>query len=496
MNKIMEKTERGMRWSIISEVIAKLTIPITNMILARLLTPEAFGVIATVTMIVSFADMFTDAGFQKYIVQHDFEDENSLNQSTDVAFWTNLFISVVFWVIIALQRETIAELVGNRGLGIEVLVASLSLPLTSFSSIQMARFKREFDFRTLFFVRVISTLIPFIVTIPLAFLTKSYWSMIIGTLTTNLFNAITLTSRSQWKPTFYYNVRRLKDMFSYSWWILLESISIWLTSYIGTFIVGRYLTLYYLGMYKTSMTTVNQITSLITASTSGPIFSALSRLKDNWKQLIDVYMDFIRNISVFLIPLGAGIFLYRDLVTEILLGAQWKEASEFVGLWGLTSTICIVLGTYCNGLYNAIGKTHLSFEVQISQLILLVPTIIVSAQVSYECLYISRSIVRLSLIFIQLIVMWRIFNISPLKFLSVVVPSVLCTFVMTMCSFILSLVSNSFVWQILSVCICILIYFVVLYKFFEKLFFDSFKNLGFDIKNNSIYRKYIQNNKK
>ena len=63
------------------------------MILARILAPEAFGVVATVTMIVSFAEMFTDSGFQKYLVQHEFESDEERYQNANVAFWTNFFIS-------------------------------------------------------------------------------------------------------------------------------------------------------------------------------------------------------------------------------------------------------------------------------------------------------------------------------------------------------------------------------------------------------------------
>ena len=80
------KIGQATKWSSITEIIAKLIAPITNMILARLLVPEAFGVVATLTMVVSFAEIFTDAGFQKYLVQHEFADEKDLEQSTNVAF--------------------------------------------------------------------------------------------------------------------------------------------------------------------------------------------------------------------------------------------------------------------------------------------------------------------------------------------------------------------------------------------------------------------------
>ena len=111
------KIVNATKWSAVTEIAAKLVNPFSNMILARLLTPEAFGVVATATMIFSFADMFTDSGFQKYLVQHEFEDEIEREQSTTVAFWTNIVLSILFWILISVFSEPLAKMVGNPGLG-------------------------------------------------------------------------------------------------------------------------------------------------------------------------------------------------------------------------------------------------------------------------------------------------------------------------------------------------------------------------------------------
>lgn len=100
MSDIAEKTASATRWSSLTEIAIRFVLPIVNVVLARLLTPEAFGVVATITMIVSFAEIFTDAGFQKYLIQHDFCDEEELNQNTNVAFWTNLIVSLFLWGLI------------------------------------------------------------------------------------------------------------------------------------------------------------------------------------------------------------------------------------------------------------------------------------------------------------------------------------------------------------------------------------------------------------
>ena len=75
--------QESMGWSLFSEAAVKFVVPITNMILARVLTPDAFGVVAVCNMLVSFVDLITDAGFGNYLVQHDFESEKSILLSTD-----------------------------------------------------------------------------------------------------------------------------------------------------------------------------------------------------------------------------------------------------------------------------------------------------------------------------------------------------------------------------------------------------------------------------
>jgi PST family polysaccharide transporter len=254
------------KWSSITEIAAKLVSPITNMILARLIAPEAFGVVATVTMIVSFADMFADSGFQKYLVQHEFDSDVDKYNNANIAFWTNFGISIFLWIVIIIFREQIAGLVGNPGLGNVIAIACFQLTLTAFSSIQMALYRRDFKFKILFFVRIASICIPFVVTIPLALMGLSYWALIIGSLFISLSNAVILTIKSEWKPKFTYSIKILIEMLSFSIWSLIEAISIWLTTWSDIFIIGTVFNQYYVGLYKTSITMINTLMSLITAS--------------------------------------------------------------------------------------------------------------------------------------------------------------------------------------------------------------------------------------
>lgn len=452
------------KWSSGSEIVAKLIVPITNMILARLLSPEAFGVVATMTMVVSFADMFADAGFQKYLVQHDFKTKTDKYQSATVAFWTNLLISLLLWGLIVLFNNQIANLVGSPGLGLVFIVAGISLPLTSFSSLQMALFRRDFEYKTLFYVRMIGIIIPFIIVIPLALLGFSYWSLIIGTISGHLANAVILTLKSKWKPQFFYRFDLLKTMFAFSLWSLLESISIWLTSWVGTFIIGSILNSYYVGLYKTSISTVNSIMAIITASTTSVLFSALSRYQNDDQAFKKTLFTFQRFVSIFVFPMSVGIFVYRDLITLILLGKQWKEASLLIGLWGLTSSVSIIFANFSSEAYRAKGKPKLSFLAQILHLVVLIPVLIISSD-DFVVLSYVRSLIRFQFILVHLIIVHYFLKISFSYLLRNIFPIILSSIIMGCLAFLLQKVSNNMIWDFFSILLCIIFYFVLLLVF-------------------------------
>ncbi len=453
------------KWSSLTELAAKLVAPISTMVLARLLTPDAFGVLVTATMIISFAEIFTDAGFQKYLIQHKFDSDEDLYRSTNVAFWSNLVLSLVIWVVIICFSEKIATLVGNDGRGDVIAVSCFCIPLAAFSSIQMALYKRSFDFKTLFWVRIVGVLIPLLVTIPLAYFTRSYWSLIVGMIALNLSNAIILTVKSKWRPNLFYSFRLLKDMFSFTAWSMIEAVAIWMTGYVDIFIVGTMLNQYYLGVYRTSMSTVGQIMGLITAATTPVLFSSLSRLQDNDEELKRMFFSFQKLVGILVIPLGVGIYLFRDLITEILLGNQWTEASHFIGLWGLTSSITIVLAHYCSEMFRAKGKPRLSVFAQVLHMAFLVPAVLWAVDKGFDTLCNTRALVRLTLVVINAVLLYKIVRISIRQTISNIMPSLISILPMIVICLILQQICTSMIAQLIYIVVSVSVYCGVLILF-------------------------------
>ena len=449
-----KKIGRATKWSSITEIIAKLISPIVNMILARLLVPEAFGAVTTITMVISFAEVFTDAGFQKYLIQHEFGSQDELDKSTNVAFWTNLSFSVFVCMIIFVFRHSIATLVGSPELGNAISIASISIILVAFSSIQMARYKRDFDFKTLFFVRIGTSLIPVFITIPLAILFRNFWALLIGTLAGNLFSAVVLTAKSKWKPRFFYSFELLKQMLLFSLWSLFESISVWLTAYIDVFIVGYYMSEYYMGLYKTAIVPV--------------LFSALSRCQEDEKQYKSIFYSFQRISALFIIPMGIGLFLFRDLVTYILLGSQWMEASGFIGIWGLMSAITIVFSQINGEVYRSKGEPNVALFAQLIHLLFLIPVLIVSVNYGFRVLYLSRSFIRIQGVIVSLMIICLRYKFSFSEIVKNTLPSIISSLIMGVTGYGLKLLNDHIIWQLFTILVCIIVYFAVILALFPK----------------------------
>lgn len=456
--ELNKKIGTATKWSSITEIAAKLVAPIVNMVLARVLVPEAFGVVATLTMVVSFAEIFTDAGFQRYLVQREFADHTDLELSTNVAFWTNLSLSVLIWIGIACFATPIAKMVGSAGAEMAIIIMSLQIPVLAFSSIQMARYRRDFDFKTLFVVRMCTTAVPLVITVPLAFLFRSYWALVLGTLARDVVNAVILTIRSKWKPRLYFSFAKLKEMLSFSLWTVVENISIWLTSYVGTFIVSNALNAYYLGLYKTTISTVGSYFSLINAATGPVLFAALSRCQNDEASFLDTFYRFQRMVALLVFPLGCGLFVYRELAVLVLLGEQWLEVADFFGLWSLTNALSIIFSQYNGEMFRSKGKPKLSVLVQVLHLAALIPVLLWSADKGFTVLTVTRSLIRLQLILVSMIVARCVSSIRFTHVLKNVWAPMVSAVLMAIAGAWLRTVFDHVVWEFATIFVCMAIY--------------------------------------
>ncbi len=461
MVSIENKMASATKWSSLAEAASKFISPIVNMVLARILSPAHFGIVATINIVITFAEVFQDAGFQKYLIQHEFTSEKEYDESANVAFWTNFGLSFFIWIIICIFRQHISVLVNNTGdLGFEIAIASISLPIFAFSSIQIAICKRNFNFKKLFWVRLITSAIPLIITVPLAFVMRSHWALIIGTIARNIAQSIVLLKGS-WKPKLCYSFKKLQEMLSFCIWTLIESITIWLTANAATFIVTRTMGVDGVGLFKTSMNTVTGITGIISAATLSVLFTSLSRVQNDNDKFNKLFYDYQRIVGLFVIPLGTGVLLYRELLTEIMLGRQWMACADFVGGYAFVCAIAIVTNLFFSEYYRAKGKPRVSTLAQVIYLCVMIPAVYISSHFGFTTLSVVTCILVLIFGLIHFVIFKLYFDMNIIDVLKNLMWIAVPTFVMSLFALITKSLYVHILWQITTVVLCVIIYFAM-----------------------------------
>ena len=270
-------------------------------------------------------------------------------------------------------------------------------------------------------------------------------------------------SASPWKPKFYYSFDKLKTMFSFCIWMLLGAITSWAITYIDVLLVSNRMGEYYTGLYKNSQTTVTGIISIITAATTSVLFASLSRAQTDDRKFSDLLFSFQKKVGMFIIPMGVGIYCFSDLITLILLGKQWLEASKFIGIFGFSTAMICVFADFCKEACKSKGKPQVQFYVQLMYLIILIPICYYGVSRGFDTLGLVRSLSNFVLIIIYLIFMKFTINISPLKMVwNEKIPILAATIMGFAAKMMLNNLSDGFIFQFIYISICIIIYFIVL----------------------------------
>jgi len=473
------KTARAAKWSLTTQLLTKLMAPLTTMALARILVPEVFGIVAIATMVFSLADIISDAGFKKYLVYKQFEDANDESLCASTAFWINLALSVILMVIIIIFSNEIVSLAGTPGYGSVLNLAVVSLPLTALISVQMGLLQKKLDFKTLFGSQVGARALILLVSVPLALAGFSYWSMIIGTLTSNAFLVVWLTVKSYWKPELRFSLKHLKSMYTYSKWVIVNSFLEWSTVWAGVFIIGFNLDPTAVGYFRTSTSMAYGLMGIIIAATAPVFLSSLSKVQDDGVRFRRIFYSLQKYLALIVIPVACGAIVYRDTVTLLFLGPQWLDTSTFFGLSIFANSIHVLFSFMVINACFAIGKSKYPVFIKGLYQIPMIASLYYSSLQGFEFLSVFFPATKLMLPIIAMFFARRALSVSVWKMVSNLKWFYLIAIVSSVQGVAVTMLSNSAVLAAISIMIFIITYVVlvclirstriILIEFFDKM---------------------------
>lgn len=345
-------------------------------VLARLLVPEDFGLLALSMIIVNAANYFTDLGMRGVVVQ----TREDVNKVAYYAFVIVMATSISFTLLVVLLAGPLTNLL-NGGPELIPIIRWMALYVTldGMWIIPEAVLRRELKFKQLSLVQIPSELAATILAIPLALSGFGVWSLVAGNLLGQVTRILLLWGLCRpwiWLRPHKWDRRIVRGMFDYGIPSMTSGITKYFQNQIDTFIVGRQLGAAAVGIYSKAFALTTRMTNMLTAAVFGSVlFSSYAKIQDEKPRLARAYLLSNRMVTLIVMPVSVGSAITAPLLVPLLLGPQWTAMIplwQIFSLYGLTRPI----STNSAPLFSAIGQPRRNLTASLVLLAVMIPTLL------------------------------------------------------------------------------------------------------------------------
>jgi lipopolysaccharide exporter len=376
---------------------------ISMIILARLLTPIDFGIVALTTILVFLFDTLSELGNKQYIISIDNVTDDDLNTA-----WTlNIVFKSIAWLLFLIAVPFIANYMDKPEIASPLYLLSLLLPIQALGNPGVWLYLRELNYRPFVKVTIVSKTIGFIVVISLAFIFKNYWAMIIGTLLGYLIPVIYSYIIHPYRPSI--SLKKITLQRKYSQWIILKGLVGYSRSQFDIILITKFFDLKIVGVY-TMLKNISAIPGQqIILPLIEPLLAVFSKSKND-----KINLSYQFNLALFIVltlvmPVATILYTFHFEIIEIVLGKQWGQYSNL-----LAAMVFLLISISISGILTqvliAVGKVKFIFYYDILSFIAAAGILIFLKGQSIEVFTWVRSLIA---IFTSLFLL--IFVISQLK---------------------------------------------------------------------------------
>lgn len=332
---LTRKTTNALLWSF-ADLMANHGIQfIIQIILARLLLPEHFGLVGMIVVFIAISNSIVDSGFSQALIR----DQQTTQKDYSTVFYFNLGMSFVAYVALYMCSSYISNYFNQPQL-IDILrVMSIVVIINALAIIQRVMLMKKVDFRTITKISIIASTTSGVLTIVVAVLGLGVWSLVINMLSLQLIQSILLFVYNKWIPSFTFSYRSFKRFFGFSFKLLISGLIDTIYNNIFSLIIGKYYSTRQLGYY-TNASKFRDIASHSIASTVQRVtYPILSSVQDDDVRLKAGFQKIIQSVAYINFPALMGLAAVAEPLFYILFGEKWMPSVIYFQLLCLAGAL-------------------------------------------------------------------------------------------------------------------------------------------------------------
>lgn len=425
MNNSKQNVFSNVIWRFAERTGAQLVGFIVSIVLARILSPSDYGIVALVSVFTTIMQVFVDTGLGNALIQK--KDADDVDFST--VFYTNIAFCLVLYLIIFISAPLIAKLYNNEALTAVTRVLGLTIVISGVKNVQQAYVSRKMIFKKFFFATLVGTIGAGVLGITLAINGAGVWALVAQQIFNLTVDTIILWITVKWRPKKFFSFTRLKELFSYGWKLLVSSIIDTVYNNVRQLIIGKFYSSSDLAYYNKAKQFPELIVNNVNTSIDSVLLPTMSREQENKEKVRTMTRRAIKTSIYIMAPLMMGLAFTANNVIKILLTDKWSASVPYLIVFAITYMFWPVHTANLNAI-KAMGRSDLFLKLEIIKKAVGVILLLLTFRISVWAMALSFLI---SGVISQIINAWpnrKLLNYSYLQQFKDILPSIVLAVVM------------------------------------------------------------------
>lgn len=453
------KAFKGFAWNSLENMLVRGVSFIISILIARVVSPEAYGLVGMLSIFLALSTLFIEGGFSKALVQR--KDCSQLDFST--VFYFNIVVSLLIYVILYFSAPFIARFYHQPVLIALTRVMGLQFIIASFIVVQRAKLLIDIDFKTQAKINVMAVIISGLVGLYMAYDDFGVWALVGQNLSLTLATSMLMWLQAKWRPSWAFSWQAFREMFGYGSKILAAGLYSTVLTNVYTIVIGKWYHSKALGFY-TRANSLAELSSgtinLIITNVTFPLFSAIQQDRE---KLISIYSRTVAMTAFIIFPSMTLFAVISKPFILLFLTERWLPAAPLLQ-WLCLARMFTPISSLNLNLLNAVGRSDLFLKTDLSKLPIIIAAMFITLPLGIKAVVIGSFIVNTLSYFINAYPSGILFGYGPLKQLKDCYKVIIATIGMACCSYgSMLLVDRPFMQLILGVLTAIISFFGMAY---------------------------------
>lgn len=409
---IKEKTISGVRWTGLSHGVQTGFTFLITIILARLLEPEDFGLIAIASTFMVFIGFLNEFGIGSSIVQKEVLGQKEISS----IFWFNLLVGILTTGITILIAPFIAVFFKEPRLGPILMILSSAFFLSSLCIVQQSLLSKSLEFKFLYLVRISCSIISGLLAIILAYNGFGVWSLVCQVVAENFFTAILLWLPGRWYPLRHFRWSEVRMMMNFSLNYLGFNIVNSFSERAPHLLIGKFLGSEALGFYALALRLVAHPLETVSYITGNVLFPVFSKIQKDNIRIGDLYLQAMKHTGFLVFPVMIGLLITAPELIQVVFGEKWKDTIFVLQVLSVAGFIQAI-STNNSVLYLSKGRTDVQLKMSLLSLFIIAVALYIGTRWGINGVAIGYTMASFVIIYPSLRIPYGIINLKIYRLL-------------------------------------------------------------------------------